>query len=764
MPAPTSQEQYLLELINEARLDPLRNAERYITSYTPLISTDADIQKAINFFRVSGSALLAAYQSLNAVAPLSWNNNLSSAAQSHNAEMIAADQQSHQIPGEDSLGTRISNAGYVGWTSLSENVYSFAESMIYGHAGFMIDWGNGPNGMQSPPGHRNTIMSGNFREVGIAVTAENSSATNVGPYVITQDFGTRGLLFVLGVAYSDNDQDDFYSIGEGRGDLTVELAASSTSSAASGGYSLAITPGLHTITMSGGGLFADVLVTTNISSNIKLDVVDGNTLLTSGSVEVSGPVSIIRAINAGTSGVTITAGTGNQQIFGNSGNDTLKGGHGDDVFSGGAGNDAINGDSGTDIAVYEGEHNDYTVSSLSTGNFTVSGPGIGTDTLTSIELLRFADGEYAWNAGSGHLVAANLNEPPTVAASQSVSTNEDTALRVTVISRDPDGDTLNFVSSRSSYGTVSGGTGGVFTYMPDPGYLGSDSFTVTIFDGNGGIASHLVSVSVVEIPAANKLRLVTGDGFVGEIGGSGQVFGTTDFQDITVLDKAGTIAFDPSFNRGGDIVRLSGDAADWQVVQSGSNTIFSDGDTFVPLPIGSTGMSIVFDDGVRLLRFDPDAGIVKIGAQGFGAELVKVTAPADGTQLPAGADAEASAQLIFGEGASASAGGHLIVFGTAEAEQLAFTGGKVTLDPSFNSGGDTLVLHEQAPNFLASRTGSNLFLEGTASDLLIPVGTAGMTLSFAGDDRTLLFDTLLNSIVIGTQEFYTTPTALVAFG
>ncbi|MBK8631962.1 MAG: hypothetical protein IPN84_17840 [Sphingomonadales bacterium] len=49
-----------------------------------------------------------------------------------------------------------------------------------------------------------------------------------------------------------------------------------------------------------------------------------------------------------------------------------------------------------------------------------------------------------------------MNGPPTVAASQSVTTNEDTALRVTVISRDPDGDTLNFVSSRSSYGTVSG--------------------------------------------------------------------------------------------------------------------------------------------------------------------------------------------------------------------------------------------------------------------------------------------------------------------
>ena len=95
MPAPTSQEQYLLELINEARLDPLRNAARYINSYTPLASSDPDIQSAVNFFNVSGSALLSAYQGLSAVAPLAWNNNLSSAAQGHNAAMIAEDEQSH---------------------------------------------------------------------------------------------------------------------------------------------------------------------------------------------------------------------------------------------------------------------------------------------------------------------------------------------------------------------------------------------------------------------------------------------------------------------------------------------------------------------------------------------------------------------------------------------------------------------------------------------------------------------------------------------
>ncbi|MCB2072369.1 MAG: tandem-95 repeat protein [Novosphingobium sp.] len=1401
MPAPTSQEQYLLELINEARLDPLRNAARYINSYTPLASSDPDIQSAVNFFNVSGSALLSAYQGLSAVAPLAWNNNLSSAAQGHNAAMIAEDEQSHQVAGEPGLGTRVNNAGYSGWTLVAENVYAYSKSMIYGHAGFMIDWGNGPNGMQSPAGHRNNIMSSGLSEVGIAVTAENNPATDVGPYVITQDFGERGLMFVLGVAYTDSDHDDFYSVGEGRGDLTVQWGGSSTTSAASGGYALAITSGLKTITLSGGGLSGSVTVTTTIGSDsIKLDVVDGDTLLTSGSVEVSGAVSIIRAIGVVGSGLTITAGEGSQEIHGYSGNDTLSGGNGDDEFHGGAGNDAINGGGGSDTAVYEGDHDDYTVSSPSAGNFTVSGPGIGTDTLTSIELFRFADGEYAWT--EGQLVSTSSNAPPTVAASQSVSTNEDTAKQVTVSGSDtdgdtlsysagsaahgtvtggaggvftytpslnyngsdsfvvtvsdghggsanhtvnvtvtpvndqptvaasqsvstnedtakqvtvsgsdvdgdtlsysagtaahgtvtggsggvftytpdegyagsdsfavtvndghggsanhtvnvtvlevndpptvsasqsvstdedtakqvtvsgsdpngdalsysagpaghgtvsggaggvftytpalnyngsdsfvvtvsdgkggttnhtvnvtvapvnddpalaasqslftdentakqvtvgatdadgdalnysagaaahgivsggagglftytpdtdfigldsflvtvddghggtagqtvnvtvlevndpptvaagqsvstdedtskqvtvsgsddngdtltysagapshgfvtggaggvftytpdadfngsdsfivtvsdgkggtanhtvsvtvapvedpptvaasqsvvtsediakqvavggfdpdgdtlsysagtaghgsvtggaggvftytpdgnyhgsdsftvnvsdghggtasqtvnitvlsvndaptvaasqsfstqedtarqftvsgtdpdgdtlsysagpaahgsvsggaggvftytpdggfngsdsftvtasdgnggtaqqtvdftvtlgntppsiapvqnvftsedtarqvtvsgsdPDGDTLSYAASQGSHGTVSGGTGGVFSYMPDSGFLGSDSFTVTASDGNGGTAMHLVNISVAEIPEANELRMFASDGYVGGIGGSGQVFGTAGFQDIAVLDVAGTIAFDPSFNKGGDIVRLSGNAGDWQVVQSGSVAIFSDGDTFIQLPVGTAGTAILFDDGVRSLRFDSGAGGLKIGAQGFGSELVQVTAPADGTALPSGAYADASARLFLGEGASASAGGHLDVFGTAGAEQLTVTGGEVTLDPSFNKGGDTLVLGEPAPDFLASRSGSTVLLDGAATDVVIPVGIAGMTIAFPGDEeRTLLFDTILGSPLLAAQEIDTTPTALAAFG
>ncbi|MCB2072370.1 MAG: hypothetical protein H6917_02115 [Novosphingobium sp.] len=287
------------------------------------------------------------------------------------------------------------------------------------------------------------------------------------------------------------------------------------------------------------------------------------------------------------------------------------------------------------------------------------------------------------------------------------------------------------------------------------------------FDDNGELIQKSVAelAQLLDLPSATNFRLFASDGYVGEIGGSGQVFGTAGFQDIAVLDVAGTIAFDPSFNKGGDMVRLSGNAGDWQIRQSGSSTVLSDGDTFVQIPIGTTGVSLVFDDGIRSLRFDSTEGTAKIGLQTFGSVPIEITAPADGSALPSGADADASARLFLGEGASASAGGHLDVFGTAGAEQLTVTGGAVTLDPSFNKGGDTLVLGEPAADFLASRSGSTVLLDGATTDVVIPVGIAGMTIAFpGGDERTLLFDTMLGSPLLAAQEIDTTPTALAALG
>ena len=75
MPA-TSAEQYLLELVNEARLNPMAAASRYIASYAPLVSTSASVQRALDYFAVDGVRLLQAFQALAPVRPVAWSETL----------------------------------------------------------------------------------------------------------------------------------------------------------------------------------------------------------------------------------------------------------------------------------------------------------------------------------------------------------------------------------------------------------------------------------------------------------------------------------------------------------------------------------------------------------------------------------------------------------------------------------------------------------------------------------------------------------------
>ena len=71
-------------------------------------------------------------------------------------------------------------------------------------------------------------------------------------------------------------------------------------------------------------------------------------------------------------------------------------------------------------------------------------------------------------------------------------------------SSDPDEDTLTLdsVSPASANGGTVALSGGIVTYTPPAGFLGSDSFSYTISDGNGGTASASVLVLVDPSPFA----------------------------------------------------------------------------------------------------------------------------------------------------------------------------------------------------------------------------------------------------------------------
>jgi uncharacterized protein YkwD len=285
---PTNDEQLMLEMVNRMRWDPAAELNVLVnlnpgspaTWRTPK-SNDPNVASALTFFNVDAAALASQWAGLAPrTAPLAWNSNLNNAAAGHNAAMIAADQQTHQAPGEPTLGTRLTNAGYT-YTAGAENVYAYATSIFYGHAGFAIDWGPGPGGMQSPPGHRDTMMNAGLREVGISITPESNPATGVGPLVITQDFGSRsGSAFFTGVIYNDPGT-YFYAPGKGLSGVTVRAfnagtgtLRAATTTFGSGGYSLQAPAGTYDLTFSGGALLGRTITYRNVtigSSNVKLD-------------------------------------------------------------------------------------------------------------------------------------------------------------------------------------------------------------------------------------------------------------------------------------------------------------------------------------------------------------------------------------------------------------------------------------------------------------------------------------------------------------
>ncbi len=178
----------------------------------------------------------------------------------------------------------------------------------------------------------------------------------------------------------------------------------------------------------------------------------------------------------------------------------------------------------------------------------------------------------------------------------------------------------------------------MFTYTANPTFANSDKFTVTVSDGKGGTATQEITV-LDNLP---EYQLLLATGFKGSIGGNGSVFGTEGFQDIKLLDGLGTYQLDGSFNRGGDIVRLPKAAGQYQASIQGSSAVFIDGDTTYKIPFGSTGVALVFADGVRKLVIDTALGSVKVGSQlASSTTLATLGAPSDGTALPTGVNAGA---------------------------------------------------------------------------------------------------------------------------
>jgi serralysin len=107
----------------------------------------------------------------------------------------------------------------------------------------------------------------------------------------------------------------------------------------------------------------------------------------------------------------INSTTGARYLTGSFKDDVLVGTQFNDTLQGNGGNDMINGGAGTDTVVFNGNRGAYAFTTLADGALAVSGAE-GTDTLSNIEWLQFAD----MRVERANVTADNVAPPPPVMA------------------------------------------------------------------------------------------------------------------------------------------------------------------------------------------------------------------------------------------------------------------------------------------------------------------------------------------------------------
>lgn len=104
-----------------------------------------------------------------------------------------------------------------------------------------------------------------------------------------------------------------------------------------------------------------------------------------------------------------------------------------------------------------------------------------------------------------------VNDPP-VAGTQALGTPEDTAVAITLVASDPDGDPLSYsISTPPAHGVLSGSPPNV-TYTPDVNYFGLDQFSFTVSDGTFTSNAGTVFLNVTPVndpPVADPQSVTT---------------------------------------------------------------------------------------------------------------------------------------------------------------------------------------------------------------------------------------------------------------
>jgi len=297
-----------------------------------------------------------------------------------------------------------------------------------------------------------------------------------------------------------------------------------------------------------------------------------------------------------------------ENAVGGSADDTLTGNAIANMLTGGAGDDAINGGGGDDIAVFSGDYSDYTVIANGNGSYTVTdnAGNDGSDTLTSIELLRFRDRDVTeGNEATAPVLAKAIIDQ---------RTDADAPFAFTIPAgsfTDPNGDVLTYSAELRTgahlpeWLTFDGRTG-TFSGTPDAGDVGTISIVVVATDGNESATD---TFDIVISKTGND----HGEDISGTFGND-TIVGTTASERIF-----GLVGKDDIFGGDGDDIIYGGSGSDFMWGEAGADTFAFD---FARESIYRTNkFDVIMDfngaEGDMIDLSSIDANTVRFGNQSF---------------------------------------------------------------------------------------------------------------------------------------------------
>ena len=299
MVQPSANEQFMLEMINRARLDPTAEGDLY-----GITVNNAPVQ------------------------PLAFNELLIDSALSHSQWMIDENKFQHTGVNNSTPKQRMQNAGYqfTGSQASGENIayqptFGTVDETYFTellHEAFFLS-----------SGHRSNILNSSFREIGIGNQIGVFQGYN--SLVITQNFARSGTdVLLTGVAYDDLvTEDDFYTVGEGLSGIEVTATnitngnSYSTNTMNAGGYQMALPSGTYDVGFfDNSQLLGNLEQISIVSDNIKLDLNTNNIVVPDRSGDD-----------------TIQGSGSNDYLYGETGSDRLHGYAGNDTLIGGVDND-----------------------------------------------------------------------------------------------------------------------------------------------------------------------------------------------------------------------------------------------------------------------------------------------------------------------------------------------------------------------------------------------------------------------------------------